>query len=73
MAINDVMATTTEGVYAVGDVAAKMALAHVAEAQGIVAAETIAGALTLGVTDYAMMPRVTFCQPQVASFGLTEE
>src|SRR5262249_25605502 len=47
-------------------------LAHVAEAPGIIAAETIAGAPTLGVTDYTMMPRVTLCQPQVASFGLTE-
>jgi pyruvate/2-oxoglutarate dehydrogenase complex dihydrolipoamide dehydrogenase (E3) component len=36
------------------------------------AAETVAGAPTLVVPDYAMMPRVTFCQPQVASFGLTE-
>ena len=43
------------------------------EAQGIIAAETIAHAPTVGIDDYAMMPRVTFCQPQVASFGLTEE
>lgn len=70
--INDVMETTVPGVYAVGDVTAKLMLAHVAEAQGVIAAETIAGTPTLGVTDYAMMPRVTFCQPQVASFGLTE-
>ena len=48
-------------------------LAHVAEAQGVVAAETIAGAETLELGDYRMMPRATFCQPQVASFGLTEE
>ncbi|WP_396910969.1 dihydrolipoyl dehydrogenase [Mycolicibacterium sp.] len=71
--IDDVMQTTVPGVYAVGDVTAKLMLAHVAEAQGIIAAESVAGAPTLGVTDYAMMPRVTFCQPQVASFGLTEE
>lgn len=70
--INDVMETSVHGVYAVGDVTAKLMLAHVAEAQGIIAAETIAGAPTLGVTDYTMMPRVTFSQPQVASFGLTE-
>jgi len=70
--IDDVMQTTEPGVYAIGDVTAKMMLAHVAEAQGIIAAENIAGAPTLGVTDYAMMPRVTFCQPQVASFGMTE-
>ncbi|GAB5896158.1 dihydrolipoyl dehydrogenase [Mycolicibacterium mageritense] len=71
--IDDVMQTTVPGVYAVGDVTAKLMLAHVAEAQGVIAAESVAGAPTLGVTDYAMMPRVTFCQPQVASFGLTEE
>jgi dihydrolipoamide dehydrogenase len=70
--INNVMETTVSGVYAIGDVTAKLMLAHVAEAQGIIAAEAIAGAPTLGVTDYTMMPRVTFCQPQVASFGLTE-
>ena len=40
---------------------------------GVVAAETIAGAETLALGDYRMMPRATFCQPQVASFGLTEE
>ena len=51
----------------------KLQLAHVAEAQGVVAAETIAGAETLALGDYRMMPRATFCQPQVASFGLTEE
>ena len=46
-------------------------LAHVAEAQGVVAAETIAGAETQEL-EYVMMPRATFCQPQVASFGYTE-
>jgi dihydrolipoamide dehydrogenase len=73
IAVNDTMATSVPGVYAIGDVTAKLMLAHVAEAQGIVAAETIAGAPTMGISDYTMMPRVTFCQPQVASFGLTEE
>src|SRR6188508_814705 len=46
-------------------------LAHVAEAVGVVAAETLAGAETMPL-DYVMMPRATFCQPQVASFGWTE-
>jgi dihydrolipoamide dehydrogenase len=45
-------------------------LAHVASAQGIVAAETIAGHPTHDL-DYEMMPRAVYCQPQVASFGLT--
>jgi dihydrolipoamide dehydrogenase len=69
--IDDYMRTSVSHVFAVGDVTAKVQLAHVASAQGIVAAETIAGAETLPL-NYQMMPRVTFCQPQVASFGYTE-
>jgi dihydrolipoamide dehydrogenase len=71
--IDDYMRTNVPGIYAIGDVTGKLQLAHVAEAQGVVAAETIAGAETLALGDYRMMPRATFCQPQVASFGLTEE
>ena len=73
IAIDDVMRTNVEHIYAIGDVTAKLMLAHVAEAQGVVAAETIGGAETLTLGDYRMMPRATFCQPQVASFGLTEQ
>ncbi len=73
IAIDDYMRTNVDGVYAIGDVTAKLQLAHVAEAQGVVAAETIAGAETMPLGDYRMMPRATFCQPQVASFGLTED
>ncbi|NHI16619.1 dihydrolipoyl dehydrogenase [Microbacterium excoecariae] len=72
IAIDDNMRTNVDGVYAIGDVTAKLQLAHVAEAQGVVAAETIAGAETQTLGDYRMMPRATFCSPQVASFGLTE-
>jgi dihydrolipoamide dehydrogenase len=71
IAIDDYMRTNVPHVYAIGDVTAKLMLAHVAEAQGIVAAETIAGAETQELS-YPMMPRATFCQPQVASFGYTE-
>ena len=71
--IDDYMRTNVSHIYAIGDVTAKLQLAHVAEAMGVVAAETIAGAETLAFGDYRMMPRATFCQPQVASFGLTEE
>ncbi|MFC5994724.1 dihydrolipoyl dehydrogenase [Pseudonocardia hispaniensis] len=70
--IDDRMRTTVPHLYAIGDVTAKLMLAHVGEAQGVVAAETIAGAQTQEL-DYPMMPRATFCQPQVASFGYTEE
>jgi dihydrolipoamide dehydrogenase len=71
--IDDYMHTSVPHIYAIGDVTMKLQLAHVAEAMGVVAAETIAGAETLALGDYRMLPRATFCQPQVASFGLTEE
>jgi len=64
--------TNVKGIYAIGDVTAKLMLAHTAEAMGIVAAETIAGADTLEI-DFDMIPRATYCQPQIASFGYTEE
>ncbi|MFB2554240.1 dihydrolipoyl dehydrogenase [Herbiconiux liangxiaofengii] len=73
IAIDDFMRTNVPNIYAIGDVTAKLQLAHVAEAQGVVAAETLAGAETQSLGDYRMMPRATFCQPQVASFGLTEQ
>jgi dihydrolipoamide dehydrogenase len=73
IAIDGRMRTNVPHVYAIGDVTGLLQLAHVAEAQGVVAAETIAGAETLELGDYRMMPRATFCQPQVASFGLTEQ
>lgn len=71
--IDDHMRTNVDNIYAVGDVTAKLQLAHVAEAQGVVAAEIIAGVETQELGDYMMMPRATFCNPQVASFGYTEE
>ena len=70
--ISDSMATNVPGVYAVGDVTGKMALAHVASAQGVVVAEHIAG-MEPQPLDYSLMPRATYCQPQIASFGLSEE
>ncbi len=71
--IDDHMRTNVPHIYAIGDVTAKLQLAHVAEAQGVVAAETIGKAETQTLGDYRMMPRATFCSPQVASFGLTEQ
>ena len=69
--IDEAMRTSVPGLYAIGDVTGKAMLAHTASAQGVIAAETIAGRPTLPI-DYAMVPRATYCQPQVASFGLTE-
>ena len=65
------MATNIPGVWATGDVTAKLMLAHVGSAQAIVCAENIAGVETVTL-DYTMMPRATYCSPQIASFGLTE-
>ncbi|MER6950665.1 dihydrolipoyl dehydrogenase [Nonomuraea sp. NPDC000554] len=63
--------TNVPHIYAIGDVTAKLMLAHAAESMGVIAAETIAGAETMEL-DFAMIPRATYCQPQVASFGYTE-
>ena len=69
--IDDNMSTNVPGVYAIGDVTGKLLLAHVASAQGVMAAETIAGVESQPL-DYVTMPRATYCLPQIASFGLTE-
>jgi len=69
--IDERMSTNVPGIWAIGDVTAKLMLAHVGSAQGIVCAENIAGVETITL-NYEMMPRATYCQPQVASFGLTE-
>ncbi len=64
--------TNVDSVYAIGDVTGKLMLAHTAEAMGVVAAETIADAETIEI-NFDMIPRATFCQPQIASFGYSEE
>jgi dihydrolipoamide dehydrogenase len=69
--IDEKMQTSVPGIWAIGDVTGKLMLAHVGSAMGIVCAENIAGAETVTL-DYEMMPRATYCQPQVASFGITE-
>ncbi|RCG29134.1 dihydrolipoyl dehydrogenase [Sphaerisporangium album] len=63
--------TSVPHIFAIGDVTAKLMLAHAAEAMGIIAAETIGGAETMEL-EYVMIPRATYCQPQIASFGYTE-
>ncbi|MEU8957744.1 dihydrolipoyl dehydrogenase [Streptomyces sp. NPDC048518] len=63
--------TNVPHIYAIGDVTAKLMLAHTAEAMGVVAAETLADAETMEL-DYPMIPRATYSQPQIASFGWTE-
>lgn len=71
IAIDGRCRTNVPHIFAIGDVTAKLMLAHAAEAMGIIAAETIGDAETMEL-DYVMIPRATYCQPQVASFGYTE-
>ncbi|PYM37712.1 MAG: dihydrolipoyl dehydrogenase [Candidatus Rokuibacteriota bacterium] len=65
------METGAKGVYAIGDMAGPPLLAHKAMAEGVVAAEAIAGRDPRPV-DYANVPSCTYCRPQVASLGATE-
>lgn len=64
--------TSVAHIFAIGDVTGKLALAHVAEAQGVLAAEVIGAASTREMGDYRFMPRAIYSLPQAASFGLTE-
>ncbi|MBN1287070.1 MAG: dihydrolipoyl dehydrogenase [Anaerolineae bacterium] len=70
--VDERMATSVPGVWAVGDVNGKVPLAHVGSAEGMICAESIAGHATIAL-DYPMMPRCVYCQPQIASFGYTEK
>ncbi|WP_370894164.1 dihydrolipoyl dehydrogenase [Janibacter sp. GXQ6167] len=72
IAIDEYCRTNVDNVYAIGDVTGKLMLAHVAEAQGIVAAEHMNGAETMPV-EYDFVPRATYCHPQIGSFGYSEE
>jgi dihydrolipoamide dehydrogenase len=69
--VDERMATNVPGVYAIGDVTGPPMLAHVASAQGVNCVEIIAGKNPPPL-DYEQMPRATYCQPEVASIGLTE-
>jgi len=72
--INELMRTNIPHIYAIGDCTGKLALAHVASAMALVAAESIAGVPTqpIPADRYLFMPRATYCDPQVASLGYTE-
>jgi dihydrolipoamide dehydrogenase len=66
------MRTSLSGVWAIGDMVPGPALAHKASDEGIIAVEDAAGN-DVHPIDYQFVPAVTFCHPQVASFGLTEK
>ncbi len=70
--VDEHMRTTVDGVWAIGDLVDTPQLAHVASAEGIVAVETIAGAPTRPLA-YDKIPSCTYCHPEVASVGLSEE
>lgn len=69
--VNQFLQTNIENIYAIGDVAGPPWLAHKASAEGILAVETIAGLKTQPI-NYKNIPGCIYCQPQVASVGLTE-
>jgi len=69
--VSPTMETSVRGIYAIGDMAGNQLLAHKAMAEGVVAAEAIAGRSPRPV-DYGNVPSCTYCRPQVASIGLTE-
>lgn len=71
--VNEWMQTNVPGIYAVGDVVPTPQLAHVASAEGIVAVETIAGHAHARPIRYDQVPAATYCRPEVASIGLSEE
>ncbi len=70
--VDDDYRTNVPGLYAIGDVAGPPWLAHVASAEGIHCVEAIAGKSPKPI-DYTSIPGCTYCQPQIASVGLTEE
>ena len=70
--VDDFYRTNVLGVYAIGDVLATQALAHVASAEGIICVEKIAGH-NPDPMDYGNIPGCTYCLPEIASVGMTEE
>jgi len=70
--VDEYYRTSAGGIYAIGDCIGGQLLAHVASAEGITAVEALAGIQTPPV-DYDSIPHCTYCQPQIASIGLTEK
>jgi dihydrolipoamide dehydrogenase len=71
--INDRMETSTKGIYAIGDVAGPPMLAHKGSREGVVLAELLAGQKHVHLVNYGNIPSATYCHPEVASIGMTEQ
>jgi dihydrolipoamide dehydrogenase len=71
--VNGRMRTRDPHLYAIGDVVGGLWLAHTAAHEGIIAAHTIAGESDVHEIDYVKQPRATYCRPEIASIGLTEQ
>ncbi len=71
--INEKMETTAKGIYAIGDVAGPPMLAHKGSREGVVVAELLAGDPHVQMVNYGNIPNATYCHPEVASVGLTEQ
>ncbi|MEJ7760476.1 MAG: dihydrolipoyl dehydrogenase [Gemmatimonadaceae bacterium] len=71
--INERMETSVKGVYAIGDVAGPPMLAHKGSREGAVLAELLAGGEHVHLVNYGNIPNATYCHPEVASVGMTEQ
>jgi len=67
------MRTKDQHLYAIGDIVGGLLLAHTAAHEGLVAAHVIAGETDVHPIDYVTQPRATYCRPEIASIGLTEQ
>ncbi|MFT6850476.1 MAG: dihydrolipoamide dehydrogenase [Sphingobacteriales bacterium] len=72
IAVGDFYETNVKGIYAIGDVVHGPALAHVASAEGIICVEKMSG-MNVDSLDYGNIPGCTYCQPEIASVGMTEK
>src|SRR5688572_29706428 len=71
--INERMETSVKGIYAIGDVAGPPMLAHKGSREGVIVAEVLAGAKHIHLLNYGNIPNATYCHPEIASIGLTEQ
>jgi dihydrolipoamide dehydrogenase len=71
--INERMETTAKGIYAIGDVAGPPMLAHKGSREGVIVAEVLAGQEDIHFVNYGNIPNATYCHPEIASIGLTEQ